>query len=60
MSSLGWKAALISNLVLSAISIKNATTESMNLAKKSLGGEVSLSMNMEKLLHRHHLFVNLM
>lgn len=40
---------IISNLVLSAISIKNATTESMNLAKKSLGGEVSLSMNMEKL-----------
>lgn len=40
---------IISNLVLSAISIKNATTESMNLAKKSPGGEVSLSMNMEKL-----------
>lgn len=40
---------IISNLVLSAISIKNVITESMNLAKKSLGGEVSLSMNMEKL-----------
>lgn len=40
---------IISTLALTAISIKNATNESMNLVKKSLGGEVTLSSDMEKL-----------
>ena len=40
---------IIANLVLSAISIKNATNESMIIARKSLGGEVTLSADMEKL-----------
>lgn len=40
---------IVSTLVLCSISIKNATNESMNLAKKSLGGEVTLSTDMSKL-----------
>lgn len=40
---------VISTLALCSISIKNATDESMKLAKKSLGGEVTLSADMEKL-----------
>lgn len=40
---------IVANLVLSSISIKNATEESMNLARKSLGSEVILSTDMEKL-----------
>lgn len=40
---------IVANLVLSAISIKNATEESMNIARRSLGSEVILSTDMEKL-----------
>ncbi len=40
---------IVANLVLSSISIKNATEESMNIARKSLGSEVILSTDMEKL-----------
>lgn len=40
---------VISTLALCSISIKNATDESMKLAKKSLGGEVTLSADMLKL-----------
>lgn len=40
---------IISTLALCSISIKNATNESMSIAKKSLGGEVTLSNDMEKL-----------
>lgn len=40
---------VISTLALCSISIKNATNESMKLAKKSLGGEVTLSADMSKL-----------
>lgn len=40
---------VISTLALCSISIKNATNESMKLAKQSLGGEVTLSADMSKL-----------
>lgn len=40
---------IIANLVLCSISIKNATEQSMNMARKSLGSEVILSTDMEKL-----------
>lgn len=40
---------IVANLVLSSISIKNATEESMNIARRSLGSEVILSTDMEKL-----------
>lgn len=40
---------VISTLALCSISIKNATNESIKLAKKSLGGEVTLSADMSKL-----------
>lgn len=40
---------IISTLVLSTISIKNATKESMNVARKSLSSQVTLSMDMSKL-----------
>ena len=40
---------IVANLVLSSISIKNATHESMNIARRSLGSEVILSTDMEKL-----------
>lgn len=40
---------VISTLALCSISIKNATNESMKLAKQSLGGEVTLSADMTKL-----------
>src|SRR5574344_2090929 len=40
---------VIANLVLATISIKNATKESVNYAKQSLGSEVSLKANMDNL-----------
>ena len=40
---------IVSTLVLCSISIKNATNKSMELAKESLGGTVTLSMDMSKL-----------
>lgn len=40
---------IVSTLVLCSISIKNATNKSMDLAKQSLGGEVTLSADMSKL-----------
>lgn len=40
---------IISTLVLSTISIKNATKKSMEVARKSLATEVTLSMDMSKL-----------
>lgn len=40
---------IVSTLVLCSISIKNATNKSMELAKESLGGKVTLSMDMSKL-----------
>ena len=39
----------MANLVLAGLSIKSATQASMDYAKSSLGGEVSLSVDMEKL-----------
>lgn len=39
----------MANLVLAGLSIKSATQASMDYAKSSLGGEVSLSADMEKL-----------
>lgn len=41
---------IIANLVLATIFIKNATEESMNYAKSSLGSEVYLQADMEKLM----------
>ena len=40
---------IISTLVLSSISIKNATKKSMDVARKSLSSQVTLSMDMSKL-----------
>lgn len=40
---------IVANLVLSSISIKNATEESMTLARKSLGSEVTLETDMDKI-----------
>lgn len=40
---------IVANLVLSSISIKNATEESMKIARVSLGSEVILQTNMEKI-----------
>lgn len=40
---------IVSTLVLCSISIKNATNKSMELAKESLGGTVTLSMDMSKI-----------
>ncbi len=40
---------VISTLALCSISIKNASNESINLVKKALGGEVTLSADMSKL-----------
>ena len=40
---------IVANLVLSSISIKNATEESMKMARVSLGSEVILQTNMEKI-----------
>ena len=40
---------LVANLVLSSISIKNATEESMKMARVSLGSEVILQTDMEKI-----------
>ena len=40
---------IVSTLVLCSISIKNATNKSMELVKESLGGTVTLSMDMSKL-----------
>ena len=40
---------IVANLVLSSISIKNATEESMKMARVSLGSEVILQTDMEKI-----------
>lgn len=40
---------IVANLVLSSISIKNATEESMKMARISLGSEVILQTDMEKI-----------
>ena len=40
---------IVANLVLSSISIKNATEESMKMARVSLGSEVILQIDMEKI-----------
>lgn len=40
---------IVANLVLSSISIKNATEESMKMARVSLGSEVILQADMEKI-----------
>lgn len=40
---------IIANLVLSSIAIKNATEESMKFARQSLGSEVTLQVDMDKI-----------
>lgn len=44
--------ALIANLVIAGLSIKNATTKSMDQVRTSLGSDVTLSYNMQYLMSK--------
>jgi len=49
---------IVANLVLSSITVKNATEEAVDYARQSLGGEVSLSTDMDQFRDNMHQMID--